>query len=243
MLSTKEFGEFSKEFVMFCHITTRIEGRKYDDLLSKKGGTGFPYLVALDAAGDVIAQLEGGRTVEGFRAMMTDGAKFVAVRSKEKKTLDDEIFLLKHDIAMGNADLAAAKTRMAGLKGLNDAQKKELDGALLGLEIQAAMPRAKSKEEAQAIALTAGKQFAEMWSAGREPTAENQIGQFFSAILEHAESVKDAALFEKALDKLRAQFGSKPQNAGFFTKQDERLKALKAGGGASDGAKDAGPGK
>lgn len=250
MLSTKEFGDFSKEFVMFCHITTRIEGRKYDDLLSKKGGTGFPYLVALDANGDVIAQLEGGRTVEGFRAMMAEGAKFVALRGKEKKTLDDEIFLLEHDISMGNADLAAAKARMAALKGLNEAQKKELDGALLGLEIKAAMPTSRDPAEQKAQMVAAGKSFAAMWAAGREPTADASIQPFFIFMLDYAESEKDAALFEKALDKLRAKFGSNPQAAGFFKKQDARLEALKAAGGGpkKDGAgpeapKGGGPGK
>jgi hypothetical protein len=241
VLSTKEFGEFAKEFVMFAHVTTRIEGRKDDDLLSKKGGTGFPYLTALDAKGDVIAKLAGGRTVEGFRAMMADGAKFQTVRAKEKKTLDDEIFLLQHDISMGNADLAAAKSRAAALKGLSDAQKKDLDGAILGLEIQAAMPRPKNAEEAKSQGLAAGKTFAEMWAAGREPTDEQAIGNFFSLILEHADAVKDAALFEKALEKLRAKFGSNPQAAGFFKKQEARLAALKAGG--AEPKKDDGPEK
>ena len=243
MLSTKEFGDFSKEFVMFCHITTRIEGRKDDDLLSKKGGRGFPHLVALDAKGDVIAQLAGGRTVEGFRAMMADGAKFMAVRKKEKKTLDDELFLLKHAISMGNADFAKAKERVAAMKGLSAAQAKDLDGALLGLEIDAAMPKPKSQEEAKTMGVAGGKPFAAMWAAGREPADEAHIGSFFSLILEWAESEKDAALFEKALVKLRAQFGSNPQAAGFFKKQDARLAALKAAGGTSDPKKADGPEK
>lgn len=244
MLSTKEFGEFAKEYVVLAHVTTRIKDRKDDDLLSKKGGRGFPHLVALDSNGDVISQLKGGRTVEGFRAMMADGAKFVAVRGKKEKSLDDEIFLLGHDISMGNVDLAKAKERAAALKGLSDAQKKEVDGALLGLEIQAAMPKgAKSQEEAKAQTVAAGKLFAEMWAAGREPTAESAIGNFFSAILEHAEAAKDAALFEKALDKLRAKFGANPQAAGFFKKQEERLAALKNAGSGEKTDAPAGPEK
>jgi hypothetical protein len=231
VLSSKEFGEFAKEFVVLAHVTTQIKDRKDDDLLGKKGGRGFPYLVALDAQGDVIAKLKGGRTIEGFRAMMADGAKFVEVRGKPKKTLDDEIFLLGHDIAMGNADLEKAKARAAALKGLNDAQKKQIDGQILGLEIQAAMPRgAKSAEEAKPRMLAAGKTFAEWWAKGREPVSEEAIGNFYSLILDHAEAQKDAALFEKALGKLRDQFGSNAQAAGFFKKQEERLAALKGEG-------------
>lgn len=245
MLSTKEFGEFAKEFVVFAHVTTRIEGRKDDDLLQKKGGQGFPHLVALDANGDVIAKLTGDRTVEGFRAMMADGAKFVAVREKKEKTLDDEVFLLRHDISMGNADLAQAKARAEAMKGLSDAQKKELDGALLGLEIQGMMPRARTPEEQKAQVLAAGAKFAEMWAAGREPTSDEAVQPFFIFMLDHAEATKDAELFGKALEKLRAKFGTNPNAAKFFERQDARLAALKGAGAEApkDGPAKDGPAK
>ena len=212
---------------MFAHVTTQIKDRKNDGLLSQKGGRGFPHLVALDGNGDVIAQLSGGRDVAGFRAMMGDGAKFIAIRAKTEKTLDDEVFLLKHDISMGNADMAKAKTRIDAMKGLSAEQKKELDGLMLGLEIQAAMPKSRDPVEGKAQALAAGKTFAEMWAAGREPTDEQSIQPFFILMLEHAADSKDAALFSKALEKLREKFGSKPGAEGFFKAQDARLATLK----------------
>jgi hypothetical protein len=90
------------------------------------------------------------------------------------------------------------------------------------------MGNPKSQQEATALALAAGKKFAEMWAAGREPATEEQISRFFGPILEYAHETKDAALFEKALGKLRDAFGKNPRSAGFFKKQDERLEALKA---------------
>lgn len=228
MLSTAEFGTFSKEYVMFAHVTTQIAGRKDDDLLQKKGGRGFPHLVALDANGDVIAQLKGGRSVEGFRSMMADGAKFVAVRAKEKKTLDDEVFLLQHDVSMGNVTLEQATGRAKALQGLSDAQKKEVDAALLDLEIRAVLPKSRTPDAQKAEAIAAGKRYAELWAAGREPTNDEAFQPFFVLMLEHAESVKDAALFEKALGKVREKFGSNPNAAKFFERQDARLAALKA---------------
>lgn len=229
MLSSEEFKKFAGEYVVFAHVTTRIKDRKYDGLLQEKGGRGFPHLVALNKDGDVIAALAGERSVAGFRAMMEAGSKFEGVRAKAVKTTDDEIFLLKHDIAMGNAKFDAAKERVAKLKDLTEAQKKEIDGLLLGLEIQAALPTARTPEEAKVQAAAAGKKFAEMWAAGRAPTSdEGAIGNFYSLILEHAEGAKDADLFEKALGKLRETFGSRPQTAGFFKKQEARLAALKA---------------
>lgn len=229
MLSTEEFKKFAGEFVVFAHVTTRIKDRKYDNLLQEKGGRGFPHLVAMNKDGDVTAALAGERSVAGFRAMMEAGSKFEAIRGKAVKTTDDEIFLLKHDVAMGNAKLDAAKERAAKLKDLTEAQKKEIDGLLLGLEIQAALPTGRTPDEAKAQAAAAGKKFAEMWAAGRAPTGDdNAIAAFYSMILEHADGTKDAALFEKALGKLREAFGSRPQNAAFFKKQEARLEALKA---------------
>ncbi len=237
MLSTEEFKAFSTEYVMFCHITTRIPGRADEDLLQKKGGTGFPYLVALDAHGDVIAKAKD-RSVAGFRAMMESGAKFVAIQAKPEaeRTLDDRVFVFLHDIEMEELDLAAAQAEAAKFEGLSPEQKAQVDGALLGLEIESLLPRTRDREEAKRLALVAGKRFSEMWAEGREPKDEAHIQPFFIVMLDYAESEKDAALFEKALAKLEATFGENPRAKGFFDAQKGRLAKLKAAddGGVED---------
>ena len=43
-LSTAEFKEFAKDYILFCHITSMVEGEKYPKLLQEKGGRGFPYV-------------------------------------------------------------------------------------------------------------------------------------------------------------------------------------------------------
>lgn len=227
MLSSAEFKAFASEYVVFAHVTTRIKDRKDDGLLQQKGGTGFPYLVALNADGDVIARLNGARTLEGFRTMMADGAKFESIRNKAEKTTDDQLFLLKHDIAMGQAKLAAAKERIAGLGKLTEAQQKEADGILLGLEIMDLVPNARDPAARKAQVEKAGIAFAEMWKAGREPVSDDHAGPFYMVLLDHAEAQKDASLFEKALGKLRERFGKRAGSEGFFANQEKRLAALK----------------
>ena len=70
VLRTDEFKKFSEDYVMFLHITTRIEGRENDGLLGDVGGTGFPTLVVLDATGSVIAKHgRRPRTVETARGL------------------------------------------------------------------------------------------------------------------------------------------------------------------------------
>lgn len=214
---------------MFAHVTTRIEGRKYEGLLSEKGFSGFPSLAALDENGDIIAKLTTSRDVEGFKTMMASGAKFMEVRAKTEKTLDDEVFLLKHDVEMGNAKLADAKDRIAKLDGLSDEQQKEIDGLLTDLEIKDALGNPRSREEMEAIKAAQTPKFVEMLNAGREPTSDDTYGPFFSFILEYAEKQADADLFEKALNKLRAKFDN-PRNANFFKAKDEVLAKMRAAG-------------
>jgi hypothetical protein len=215
---------------MFAHVTTRIEGRKHEGLLSEKGFRGFPSLAALDEKGDIIAKLSGNRDVAGFEAMMASGAQFMEVRGKAEKTLDDEVFLLKHDISMGNAKLADAKDRVAKLEGLSDEQQQEIDALLTDLEIQDAMGNPSSREDAEILAKAAAKKFADMWAAGREPTSDEAFQPFFILMLDHAEREGDADLFERALGKLKEKFGDNPRAARFFDAQNGRLEKLKAAG-------------
>ncbi len=92
-LSTAEFREFGKDYVLFCHITSRVEGEPYADLLSKKGGGGWPYLVAMDADGNVAAKHSGSRSVEGFLATMKKGLLLKQLkrrgRDKDKRESPD----------------------------------------------------------------------------------------------------------------------------------------------------------
>lgn len=51
--------EFAKKVVPFLHITTKIKGDKYQDLLREKGGRGFPTFRFLDPKGEVIGKPKG----------------------------------------------------------------------------------------------------------------------------------------------------------------------------------------
>ncbi len=232
MLSSEEFRAFAKEVVPFLHVTSQVEGEKYGNLLQEKGGTGFPHLVAMDAGGGVVAVLEDG-TVAGFRAMMKQGAEFIAFSSKKDRTTAEEVRLLTAEIKFCRVNAADARAREGAIKGLDAAGKKDLDGLILGLEIKAELGKITGPDLALKVA--AGKAFAEMWKAGKEPDPDGeQFQPYYILMLDHAEAVKDVALFEKALGKVRAKFGDKPQAARFFQRQDERLAKLKEAAGATD---------
>jgi hypothetical protein len=53
--------------VPFLHVTTRIEGRKHEDLLTEKEGDGFPYFVILGPDGEINGRLYYPHSVASIR--------------------------------------------------------------------------------------------------------------------------------------------------------------------------------
>lgn len=70
-LSSAEFKEFGKKVVLFCHITTRVPGDPYPDLLREKGGRGFPTFYFMDPTGKVVAE-PNGRTVAVWESTLKE---------------------------------------------------------------------------------------------------------------------------------------------------------------------------
>ena len=65
-LMQDDFVRFSKNYVLFAHVTSQVPGDKNQDLLQKKGGTGFPFIAFMDSEGNVIAKHEASRTAYGW---------------------------------------------------------------------------------------------------------------------------------------------------------------------------------
>lgn len=228
-LSDDSFPEFAKEVILFLHITTRIEGRKDDGLLGTVGGRGFPHVVAMDDAGKVVAELEGQRNDEGFRAMMKAGKEYVDLRAKAQK--GDPVakieFFIRAMMKGDYADLDSAKKHLATLKGVTKEQQARIDVQLVNLEVQDLMKPVrenKDKTKEQELYAAAGKTFVEMRKKGRIPTADNHFGDFYSSILVHAEVEKDIPLFEEALKILEERF---PRATRFFETKRKILEKLK----------------
>lgn len=226
-LSSSEFKEFAKDVILFAHVTSNVEGDAYPDLMREKGGRGFPHLAILDENGDVVAK-PGSRDVAGFTAAVADGSKFLALRSKEDPTLDDRIELLGLEIGLGNYDFAKAKEAAGRIEGMSDDQKAKVEELLFPLEIQSLIPPGRNPPPEQKQA--AGKAFAEMFKAGREPKDQGLMQPFFIFMLDYAEAEKNAELFGEALGKLEAAFGSNPRTKPFFDTQKARLEKLESGG-------------
>jgi len=192
--------------VLFLHITTKIDGRKDDDLLRRVGGGGFPHLVAMDAEGKVLGS-PPGRSVADFRTMK----EYFELKPKADK--GDAVAKIEFFIrAMPMGDyktLDDAKKYLATLKKVTKEQQARIDEQFLGLEVQEILKpvrenrdRSKNRE----LEAAAGKTLLAMHKKGRIPKSEGLFGEIYSYILTHAEVAKDIPAFEEALKLLEERF-------------------------------------
>lgn len=243
MLSTEGFKEFAKDVVLFTHITTRIDGDKYANLLSEKGGNGFPYVVAMDAEGNVLSEL-GDRSVDGFKEMMKGAGEYQALRAKKDHTPAEMLKLLGMDLARGRIKGPEYKEKAGAIKGLDEAGVKERASTLLHLDISTELDKLRAAGgPAPELRLEVGKAFAGMHKAGLAPTEKQYIGPFYELMMNYAEKEKDAETFAACFAKLKENFGDQKRLEGFWKSLQERLDAIKAGGdGKKEETKDE-PGK
>ena|SRR5688572_7326876 len=226
-LSSEEFKAFTAEVVPFLHVTSRVTGEYLPNLLDEKGGTGFPYVVVMDAKGEVLAQVPWKeRTVDGFRKTLKAAGEYSALAAKEKRTPAEEMKLLRLQHEMHKVEDAAARERAIAIDVTDEAVKKDRDAFVFQIDVAAELKGKNLREAPARLAL--GKTFSEWWAAGKEPTEDDLAQPYFILMLDFAESGRDVALFEKALGRLRERFGSLPKSEGFFKKQEERLQKLKA---------------
>lgn len=192
----KEFGD---NVVLFAHVTSRIPGRENDDMLGTVGGRGFPTIAFMSAEGDLIGMHQGSRDPEGFNGTLT---KVNALLSAEKKLAAGDatagFAVLTAKIGMGTLGLDEAKAAIAEMGALTDAQKAELDGLMIGLELA----DLDKKMQTRQIEM---KDYADkvcgMLEAKRIPSGD-EAWKFWAAVANVSMFKKDKALAQRALANL-----------------------------------------
>jgi len=219
--------KFSQAYVLFCHITTNVPADKHQDLLEAKGGQGFPHIVFLDGAGNVLAEHQGSRDAEGFSRTGGKAKSFLDVRAKaEKGDKAAEIDYALAQLELGQIKAAEATERLKGRK-LTKEQQAKLDTLAAAAEMQEIMATITPEPETQTAA---AKKFLEMKKAGKPAPEDDQLFQVYWILMMNlAESQREVALFEECLTALKGRFGKLPQAAAFLKAKDEALKKLKEG--------------
>lgn len=229
MKDADNFQEWAGDYVLFTHITSRVDGAKYPRLLSEKGGRGFPYLVFLDAEGDVLVKVSGSRNVDGFKK---DSEKLKSLLALKEKAASGDAGA-KFDYLIVRIDLGLISVEEAQKErdsmDLSPAQSKKLDKAFVGLRVAAILAKVRSRE----AAVDAGKQFAAMLKKGMTPANPDsrEWGNFMGYIMLYAEDEGNAGLYEDAFDRFKEQHGSDKRYARNISRMEKKLEALKSDDG------------
>ncbi len=237
VLSDTDFAKWSKDYVLYCNITTHVETDKHQDLLGKKGGAGFPHIVFMDQKGGVMAQHTAPRTVEGFiytaqsaketGQMLADLAKKAAGGDAKAKK---DYFMRRFEL--GHFSVSEATDAIKGLD-LSEEEMTTVNRRLAALEIQEVL---QDVTEDEATQIRAGKRFYEMAKVGRIPDDMGMGQPFWILMFSYAESEKNVETYEYALAGLKELFSDmmdNPSVKAFIDGKETALAELKKGSGPS----------
>lgn len=216
---------WSAEYVLFCHITSQVEKDPYQKLLTQKGGQGFPYLVFMDADGNVLAKHRGARTVEGFGKTAEEAKAFLDLKAKAGAgDKESQVALFFKQLELKHLSSTEARRCLDEMKDLPAERRQQALDRIVDLEVDEIVANVTQDKKTR---IEAGRRFVEMNKAGRIPKTEEYFQAYWILILDYAESVPDSGLFEKALGILREKYGANPQAAAFFRQKEETLRRLR----------------
>lgn len=188
--------------MLFCHITTGIKTDKNWDLLDKKGGGGFPYIVFMDSSGNVVATHETAREPAEFRKTWEKAAAFLELKRKaEGGDPAAKLDYLTARLDRGVTGRAEGEEELKKLGKLNPEQEAKAQAALATAEVR---ETSKAIQDDEKKAVEAGKKFLAMHKAGRAlPSGPSEIRDFWAIISFYAEHEKDLAAFDESLKALK----------------------------------------
>lgn len=224
-LLTDAFTAFSKDYVLFCHVTTQIPTDKHQDLLEKKGGQGFPHLVFMDEEGAVLATHDGDRKPEAFSTTGQKAKAFIDVREKAAKgDPAAKIDFLIAQLELGQAGDEEAGKRAKELPGATPEQAKKIEALRVGAAVREILSKIQDHEGEDA----AGRKFLAMKKTGRpEPPGDGEVQPYWLLMMHAAEKDKDPATYEDGLKALKARFGTLEEAKEFFKNAEQTLRTLK----------------
>ena len=234
LFSSEEFTAWSKDYVLYLHISTRIDGRAHESLFRDKGFTGFPTLAFLDPEGGLIAKHAGSRVIPQIEKTAGKGAAYIALREKAAagdKAAVQHLFvadleLARYDFAMGSLKLAVLRDAMpVNLRERADGlmieiQYGELRRSLLK-DLSAGLDRQEYTRRYQALNL-------DFYRADRMPSGRTALS-ILMGVMSNAFQNKDEALLAEALEKFKARASNQAGYAARVGRYESMLAQLRNG--------------
>lgn len=191
--------------IPFLHITTKVDGDPHQSLSQEKGGIGWPYLIAMDSDGTVIARNIEMReqSVATFRAVIDEEVPAYLALKTAAMSGDGEAVLtfLRKRIDLANISFAEASAEREKLEDLDATQAAVLDQSLIELEVDelfASIKDRNPKAYAKAAPIAA-----KMAKADRIPKEQARARNFWRLVGMYAKASKDQELGKRASAALK----------------------------------------
>lgn len=187
------------------------------------GVEGYPSLLFLNGAGDVVATHVGSRTLAAIEATAAKAAALEKRLEAGEKSARIEIVI--GDVEAGRVKLDEIDKKLDGLGELSAEQTKALEAARANGEVDWIYNNTKDGWT------WIGKKLLERRKAGKPiPTGLRQFNAYWMGLFDYAQMNKDAALYATLLDELRAH-PLRPQriSKNLMTDLEKTLERLRAG--------------
>jgi hypothetical protein len=223
VLARPEFIEFAKDYVLFCHISTRIPSDAHSFLFAEKGGSAFPTLMVLNGDGNVLARQCGERSMRAVRDTVAEGQRFADLihRAAPKPVgggyapglgfwevcscdgdPEAQYDCLCRQIELGHLTPEEARTRIAALQNLSGDRRAFLESAAISCECAKALLEIRKAPD-EVGQYHAAKRLVDMQKAGRVPSDKN-VFPFWEWVMAYANYSQDVALYEDGLLAMKA---------------------------------------
>jgi hypothetical protein len=194
----------SDGFVPFLHVTTHIDDKEGDDLLSDYEESSFPAFLVLDSKGGLLARHRGPTRLAAFRATLEKVGRVAELASKAAagdKVAGIDLALLRCELHA--IDLADLEELIEG-KPLSDAQKITFASLGAGAEVtdmRTVVRRARFSADALS---DAGEMFIDYFDKGGVPLAKWDRGLYWLGLGYYAVTEKKKDLYARAVKELDA---------------------------------------
>ena len=221
----------------FVHVTSRIEGRKDDDLATRKTGSAlFPTILFLDADGEVLLKLgrpalsaaigNGGPPIASFGRKLDACERYVALRARaDSGDASAKVDLAVTALEIGKIDAAAFDAAVAGAE-LRPEQAMAVARIRANAICEALVAEVRSRGQDPESEKAATREFLKLYEKGTHPDSDS-ADMYWWLIGTHGKTTGDADMIARSIQGLEAT-GGRERFGPMLAELDAELKRLKA---------------
>ena len=213
------------------HVTTRIEDRPHDDLLSDKADRVlFPTVIFMDGQGEPLAVVPDLQTVAKYDALLGTVRRYLELR--KRRDAGDETVATDFAIAaceLGQVDFDELEADLEGVK-LSEEQKARVAQLRVNAAVRIRFLITRKQRNSEESLKAATEEFLKLLKDGPEPDlGGDEERMFWHLVWRHGHGAGDVAAMERALKGMRrlAADSDSARAREFLERLEKELEAAK----------------